>query len=310
MLADFVHRLARPLAGPANDRLFTPFAPEGAPAQVLSAIYHKHADALPDEDVPPQHHHFRILADAIMGPLQGCMRKLDGMTLRRVNSAYVTCFEQHEAFAFQLSLWREESDFRQLLQGARQRVIEDLLARANEETARAAYYERWEECLAAPLPLRGERLLDQLPQMSPDDWHEIALNWDWRAGVKALNWITAQRRCDRATAVYILCAGKPGAVATHTGSLAHAGFVRTVAARLENGFYPTADLALRLPMRTRAEFVRELAVARATRESPWQLDDDLIHHPGVRDHAPRYTLVEGQVRYHYDHWLAHVAPKR
>ena len=53
-------------------------------------------------------------------------------------------------------------------------------------------------------------------------------------GVAELEWITAQRTCDRATAVFALCSGSPGEVATRrTRHDDHAGFVRELAARIE-----------------------------------------------------------------------------
>jgi hypothetical protein len=61
-------------------------------------------------------------------------------------------------------------------------------------------------------------------------------------------------------------------------------------------------------MRTRIAFEQEIETARATGESPWQLTTDLVTHPG-RPHRPKYTLADGQVRYHYDYWLEHVAPR-
>jgi hypothetical protein len=38
------------------------------------------------------------------------------------------------------------------------------------------------------------------------------------------------------------------------------------------------------------------------------LPDDLLLHPGRRQARPRYTLNDGEVHYHYDHWLAQLAP--
>ncbi|MCA8886666.1 MAG: hypothetical protein KDA35_08575, partial [Hyphomonadaceae bacterium] len=102
MFAKLISRLV-PLPASAHDHLFTTFAPDGAPPSVLNTIYHQYRDVMPDEVAPPQHAHFRAMVDHIIG---ANWRRLDGEELRRVSSAYVTCFERAEAFEFQLALWR------------------------------------------------------------------------------------------------------------------------------------------------------------------------------------------------------------
>lgn len=308
MLAKFISRLIQPLPSSAHDHLFTPFAPEGAPAPVLAAIHEQYANALPGEFVPPQHMHFRALVARFAGAT--ALEHLTDLALRKFVSAYVVCFERSEGFEFQLSLWRGEPAFRALLIQARERVIADLIANDEAERDRRAYFNRWKDCQAAALDIEGESLLTLIQQMRPDDWHEIVMRWDWDHGVAELNWITSQRNCDRATAVLALCAGAPGDIAS--GQRARRGqadwhrdgFVRELAARLENGFYPNAELGLALPMRTLIEFEEQLSVARATDESPWRLPDDLLIHPG-RKHRPRYTLTNGRVHFDYEYWLAH-----
>lgn len=302
MFAKLLSRLV-PLPASAHDHLFTTFAPEGAPPQVLNTIYHQYRGAMPDERVPPQHAHFRALVDRIIGVN---WRRLDGIELRRVGSAYVCCFERAEAFEFQLALWRIDPDFRDLLVETREQLIAELIPLAAAESARRAHFSRWKECLAAPLDIEAHSVLGLIEQMAPDDWHQIVLGWDWNMGVAELEWITAQRTCDRATAVFALCSGSPGEVATrrlrHDD---HSGFVRELAARIEGGFYPTAELALDLPMRHRFAFEAELATARATGVSPWQIPDALISYEGTRRHAPKYAVSNGRVHYEYEYWLWH-----
>jgi hypothetical protein len=309
MLGSLLSRLVQQQPpGDAFDHLFTPYAPNGAPAQVLARIYQQYGGALADEMIPPQHKRFRALVQEIIADDPLAMTRLDGLALKRVTSAYVACFERFEPYQFQLGLWRNDPDFRAALAAARDAVIADLGAAAAAEQARRAHYSRWNECLAAPLDIRGDTVLDLVRKMAPDDWHEIALNWNWDHGVVELHWIASQRDCDRATAIYILCKGEPGEVATHASTY-YAGFVRSVAARLENGFYPRAELGLHLRRRDRDAFQRQLDIARATGESPWQLPDGLIDHPGVRRHAPRYAISDGQLHFHYEHWLAHIADR-
>lgn len=308
MFAKLLSRLV-PLPASAHDHLFTTFAPDGAPPQVLNTIYHQYRAALPDERVPPQHLHFRELVDRIIGRN---WRRLDGIELRRVGSAYICCFERSEAFEFQLALWRVDPEFRRLLAETRAQVIADLIPLAAAESARRAHYSRWKECLAAPLDIEADTLLGLIQQMDPDDWHEIALHWDWNAGVVELEWITSQRNCDRATALFVLCSGAPSDVATgrvRRSEEDHAGFIRDLAARLEGGFYPAAELDLGLSMRQRAAFAGELSTARATGVSPWQLPDELLDHAGRR-HQPRYAVTDGRAHFAYESWLEHMAPRR
>ncbi|MGQ0532496.1 MAG: hypothetical protein ACT4OF_07375 [Caulobacteraceae bacterium] len=308
MFTKLLSRLV-PLPASAHDHLFTTFAPEGAPAQVLNTIYHQYRDAMPDEVVPPQHVHYRALVNRIVGATG--WRRLDGLALRRASSAYVCCFERAEAFEFQLALWRVEPEFRNLLIETRERLIAELIPLAAAESARRAHFSRWKECLATPLDIRASSLLGLIQQMGPDDWHEIVLRWDWRGGVAELDWITSQHECDRATAVFALCSGSPAEIATQReGGEEHGWFVRDLAARLEGGFYPNAELGLQLPVRQRLAFEAELTTARATGVSPWQLPDDLVAHEGRRTHQPKYAVTSAQAHHHYEYWLAHLASRK
>lgn len=307
MLENLLARVVHPWTEARHDRLFTPFAPNGAPAKVLARLYREYEGALPDEFVPPQHKHFRAQVHKLLGDAAD-LTLLHDATLKSVFTLYAACFERSETFNFQLAQWRADPAFRQRLIDTRNAVIADLLALERAAQERRAHFSRWYEWRAAEIDLEGATRLELIKQMSPDDWHEIVLRWDWDWGIHELAWIVAQRHCDRATAVYVLCAARPGLVATTLDQGRHRQFVRTLAARLENGFFPSAELGLDLSMRMRRDFAHEIETARATGESPWQLTDDLITHRG-RAHAPRYTLVDGQVRYHYDYWLANLAPR-
>jgi hypothetical protein len=290
------------------DHLFTAFAPNGAPRQVLEQLYCQHEGAFADEFVPPQYVQYRALVAPIVEDAGG-FDSLDGPALKRVYAAYACCFERAETHHFQRMQYRGERAFRESLERAREQVIHGLVLRQAAEDERRAHYARWKECEAAPLDIRGATLHGLIIQMEPDDWHEIVQHWDWDWGVEELNWITSQRECDRATAVYVMCAGRPGLVATRRDA-PHGGFIRDLAARLEGGFYPHADLALALPMRTRLAFEEELDVARLTGVSPWLLPEDLLTHPGRRPAEPKYTLRDGVVRYQYEYWLKHLARRR
>lgn len=199
-----------------------------------------------------------------------------------------------------------------MLANTRQQLVADLMPLAAAESARRAHFSRWKECLAAPLDIEGDTLLCLIRQMAPDDWHEIVLEWDWNWGVAELEWITSQRSCDRATALFVLCSGAPGEVATQRARREEddrAPFVRDLAARIEGGFYPIAEFGLDLPMRRRRAFEAELATARATGVNPWQIPAELISFEGKRRHQPKYAVSDRCAHHAYEYWLQHLASR-
>jgi hypothetical protein len=315
LLKSFLSRAAWLEPGGAHDHLFADLAPGSvdASARLLSVIYEQHATT---EAPPPQYAHFRRLVRTALSDVSPRgLRTLAGKPLQRMRAAYVCCFESHAAFARQRALWWADPLFLALLTRTRERLIKDLQTCEAAEAAQRAYLARLAECRATPLSLAGATLLDLIKQMSPDDWHEIVLSWNWDHGVTELEWITAHPACDRATALYAYCMGEPARIATRwrkpayeKGRWDYGGFVRAVAARLEGGYYMNAELALALDVTTAARFEREIMLARATGESPWQLPDGLLTHRG-RAHAPVYTLTQGVAHYHYDYWLAHIAER-
>jgi hypothetical protein len=303
MLTKLLSRLVQPAApGHDYDHLFTPFAPNGASAHVLGMLFHQYANAPPDEPPPPQHKHYRAFVLELIH-LNGGQRP----RMEWLNAAYITCFERDDAFQVLLKVWRNERSFCARLQDVRHDVIEDLVAANRAELKRRDHYSRWRECIATPLDIEGDTLTALLKQMAPDDWHPIALGWDWNDGVAELEWITAQRTCDRATALYILCAGWPGDIATGKPR-PYAAFIRDVAARLEGGFYLKAEFNLDLSVRKRLAFEDQLRIARATAESPWHIPSELLFHEGIRTPAPKYAVTNGQAHYHYEYWFDRMAP--
>jgi hypothetical protein len=302
MLAKLLTRLVQPAPGRDYDHLFTPFAPNGASAHLLGTLFHQYASAPPDEPPPPQHKHYRAFVLELIH-INGGKRP----PTEWLNAAYITCFERDDAYQVLLKVWRNDRSFCARLTQVRHRVIEDLAAAHRAELKRRAHYSRWRECLAAPLDIEGGALRDLLKQMAPDDWHQIGLTWDWNDGIADLEWIASQRSCDRATAVYILCSGWPGDIATGKAR-PHAAFVRDVAARLESGFYLKAEFALDLTVRRRLAFEAQLHAARATGESPWQIDAHILDHEGLRSPAPKYAVTNGCAHYHYEYWIERMAP--
>jgi len=305
MLQKLLSRLSPPSPGRAHDGLFATFAPEGAAAATLRALYHQYDDAYPDEPPPPQYVQFRALVDWITEYEQ----RPDGLGLQRMRAAYVSCFERYDAFRVTLKRWRHDHPFRDALVAARRAVVAELAPREAADMARRRHYSRWRECRDTALDIEGDTRLALIQQMTPDDWHEIVRRWNWDHGFAEIDWITAQRFCDRATALYALCSLKPARFLSTPPSAREQkleGFICALASRLENGFYANADFALDLPMRQHAVFTADLDTLRATKRSPWLLPEGLLDHAGVRLAAPRYTIDDGRVQYHYEYWLKHV----
>ncbi len=50
---------------------------------------------------------------------------------------------------------------------------------------------------------------------SPDDWHQVAWNWNWDSDETYLRWIVRQPNCDRGTALLIYWYGQPGVCAEY-----------------------------------------------------------------------------------------------
>jgi hypothetical protein len=316
MLGQRIHRHPRLRPAHGHDHLFTDIAPggAGASARLLALLYEQYADNI--ESAPAQYLHFRRLVKTIVGeddPRR--LRAIAGDVLQRVRAAYVCCFEPSAPYQRQLAaFWAHPAFLTQMLR-ARAALITDLQAHAEAARARQAQLARLHDCLAAPLDIEGDTLLALIRQMQPDDWHEMVLRWNWDHGITELEWITAHPACDRATALAAYCAGGPGRIATRwqkpayeTGRWDYGGFVRAVAARLENGFYMNAALGLGVPTPTLETYATEMAAARATRESPWQISNDALTHPG-RAHAPKYTLHNGEAHFHYEYWRAHLAKR-
>ena len=61
-------------------------------------------------------------------------------------------------------------------------------------------------------PVEGRVFLDlmtYLARATPDQWHQVAWNWNWDAGTAPLRWIIRQPNCDRGTALLVYWYGGP-----------------------------------------------------------------------------------------------------
>lgn len=57
--------------------------------------------------------------------------------------------------------------------------------------------------------IRIEHQIDWLKNASPDDWHRVALDFNWDERIDPLRWIVEQPECDKATALTIFWLGQP-----------------------------------------------------------------------------------------------------
>lgn len=52
-------------------------------------------------------------------------------------------------------------------------------------------------------------LKEWLENAEPSQWHSLAQDWEWENGIKGLQWIISNPKCDKATALLIYWAADP-----------------------------------------------------------------------------------------------------
>ena len=89
-----------------------------------------------------------------------------------------------------------------------------------------------------------------LTQATPDEWHQVAWNWNWDSGVEALQWIIRQPMCDRGTALLVYWMGGPRYLAQYTErtevphySLEHYDLLMEIERGYLTGRYTGAEIA-------------------------------------------------------------------
>lgn len=55
-------------------------------------------------------------------------------------------------------------------------------------------------------------VIDWLRVRQPDDWHRLALGWNWDHGLTPMQWIVTQTECDKATALHVFWLSAPDTV--------------------------------------------------------------------------------------------------
>jgi len=85
---------------------------------------------------------------------------------------------------------------------------------------------------------------------NPDDWHKIALGWNWDSTHEPISWIIQQTECDRSTALAVYWYGGAGwyvqfenREAVPDWSLPNYDLIKDVEQRYVRGFYTRQEIA-------------------------------------------------------------------
>lgn len=144
-----------------------------------------------------------------------------------------------------------------------------------------------------------QTLLRWLRAHDPDDWHQVAIDWNWDAGLDILTWIAEQPECDRATAQYLILNGGPDAfrgisdreelMAKQPYNAETFDLLFPTIKRWHEGFYTRSQIATYGPKHLqRLEHIYRLGVDKAE-IMPWKLDASVFQELQGREFSYRYT---------------------
>lgn len=146
-------------------------------------------------------------------------------------------------------------------------------------------------------------LVDWLKAHGPDDWHQVAIDWNWDAGVAVMAWIAAQPDCDRATAqdiivkggadYYLRFADRADLMAREAVNIEAFDLLVPIIARWNAGGYVCSQIASYEPqcLGDQERRHREAEAANAGRPQPFVLDASVFQPLAGRQFA--YLYVEG-----------------
>lgn len=115
-----------------------------------------------------------------------------------------------------------------------------------------------------------------LEHAGPDDWHRVALDFNWSEPLYLLDWIVRRAECDAATALTIFWKGEPTYWIAHESSLSQKpnGFsylnnqiCAYIATRIDQGGYSRSKIAYAPDTWTKKDYV-DLAAEEARLENP------------------------------------------
>lgn len=146
-------------------------------------------------------------------------------------------------------------------------------------------------------------LVDWLTARGPDEWHQVAIDWNWDAGVDVLAWIAARPDCDRATAQSLIVNGgadfylrfpdRATLEAEHPYNLEAFDLLVPIIARWNNEGFARSEIASYEPQLLEPQRLRHRAaeVAQGEKPLPFRLDDSVFDVLTGREFKYRY--VEG-----------------
>jgi len=123
-----------------------------------------------------------------------------------------------------------------------------------------------------------------LESVNPDDWHRVALDFNWDSPLYLLDWIVRQEDCDAATALTLFWKGEPGSWIEDKGSTERPnGFsylnrkmCAYIANRIGAGGYTRSKIAYAPDTWTKKDYA-DLAAEEEQLESPnFRTHPDLI----------------------------------
>ncbi len=135
---------------------------------------------------------------------------------------------------------------------------------------------------AAAKPTAEEVLIEYLETQSPDEWHRVALSWNWDAVGSVLPWILKQPDCDKATAQMLFHRASPIEMLTEArrgnGYEQEIALCRLIAERWNGGQYRRTELASDGDNECFAEHVcyRDVEAGIGWTRLPWTIEDSMF----------------------------------
>jgi hypothetical protein len=171
---------------------------------------------------------------------------MKGVAWLETQAVYACCFQPRSKFDAALAQIKNPSLLTRL-RALRPLVIDGKVAdRAKYERIRLEQ----EAAQAAKKPGKTPApAADDIHQMTPDDWHQIALTWNWDSEPHILWQIANQPNCDAATAMVIFGQADPtyyfeeGTQHNERNEMRKGNLIR-IAKNLSNGFYKSNRILL------------------------------------------------------------------
>jgi len=130
-----------------------------------------------------------------------------------------------------------------------------------------------------------------LEKAGPDDWHRVALDFNWSEPLYLLDWIARQTDCDMATALTIFWKGEPTAWLKEEGSgnkkpngfsYLNQKICAYIADRIAAGGYTRSEIAFTPDTWTKKDYVDLVAQEKALAKPNFRAHPNLIHKRGGR----------------------------